>query len=66
MKNLEALIKRARIAYYNGKPLMSDEAYDRLEEQLGVANEVGHDLIKDRGARYPHAFPMYSLRKHIR
>ena len=63
MKNLEALIKRARIAYYNGKPLMSDEAYDRLEEQLGVATEVGHDVLKDRGARYPHAFPMYSLQK---
>jgi len=63
MKNLEALIKQARIAYYNGKPLMSDEAYDRLEEQLGVATEVGHDLLKDRGARYPHAFPMYSLQK---
>ena len=63
MKNLEALIKRARIAYYNGKPLMSDEAYDRLEEQLGVATEVGHDLIRDKGARYPHAFPMYSLQK---
>ena len=28
MKNLEALIKQARIAYYNGKPMMSDEAYD--------------------------------------
>jgi DNA ligase (NAD+) len=63
MKNLEALIKQARIAYYNGKPLMSDEAYDRLEEQLGVATEVGHDLTKDKGARYPHAFPMYSLQK---
>ena len=42
---------------------MSDEAYDRLEEQLGVATEVGHDLTKDKGARYPHAFPMYSLQK---
>ena len=63
MKNLEALIKRARIAYYNGKPLMSDEAYDRLEEQLGVVTEVGHDLIRDKSARYPHAFPMYSLQK---
>ena len=63
MKNLEALIKQARIAYYNGKPMMSDEAYDRLEEQLGTVTEVGHDLIKDRNARYPHAFRMYSLQK---
>ena len=63
MKNLEALIKQARIAYYNGKPMMSDEAYDRLEEQLGTVTEVGHDLIRDRNARYPHAFRMYSLQK---
>jgi len=63
MKNLEALIKQARIAYYNGKPMMSDEAYDRLEEQLGTVTEVGHDLIKNRNARYPHAFRMYSLQK---
>ena len=63
MKNLEALIKRARIAYYNGKPLMSDEAYGRLEEQLGVATEVGNELSKDRSERYHRAFPMYSLQK---
>ena len=37
MKNLETLLNQARFSYYNGKPIMSDEAYDRLEEQLGVA-----------------------------
>ena len=63
MKNLETLLNQARFSYYNGKPIMSDVAYDRLEEQLGVANMVGHDLIKDKSARYPHAFPMYSLQK---
>ncbi len=61
MKNLETLLNQARFSYYNGKPIMSDEAYDKLEEQLGVATKVGHDIIK--GARYPHAFPMYSLQK---
>ena len=63
MKNLETLLNQARFSYYNGKPIMSDAAYDRLEEQLGITKMVGHDLIKDKSARYPHAFPMYSLQK---
>ena len=43
MKNLEALINRARIAYYNGKPIMSDEVYDRMESRLNTLNDVvGH------------------------
>lgn len=62
MKNLETLLNQARFSYYNGKPIMSDEAYDRLEEQLGVVNAVGHSL-NSKDARYPHAFPMYSLQK---
>jgi len=62
MKNLETLLNQARFSYYNGKSIMSDEAYDRLEEQLGVANKVGHDL-DSKDVRYPHAFPMYSLQK---
>jgi DNA ligase (NAD+) len=62
MKNLETLLNQARFSYYNGKPIMSDEAYDRLEEQLGVVNEVGHTL-DSKNARYPHSFPMYSLQK---
>ena len=70
MKNLEALIKQAKMAYYNGKPFMSDEVYDRLESQLDVFNDVkisvrntvGHEH-DPRSIRYPHAFPMYSLQK---
>ena len=62
MKKLETLLNQARFSYYNGKPIMSDEAYDRLEEQLGVVNAVGHSL-NSKDARYPHAFPMYSLQK---
>lgn len=59
MKNLEGLIKQARIAYYNGQPFMSDEVYDRLESQL--ENEVvGHEVSGERKA---HAYPMYSLQK---
>ena len=62
MKNLEALIKRARIAYYNGKPIMSDEVYDRMESQLDTLNDVGHEH-DPRSVRWSHAFPMYSLQK---
>ena len=62
MRNLETLLNQARFSYYNGKPIMSDEAYDRLEEQLGVVNKVGYD-VDSKDTRYPHAFPMYSLQK---
>jgi len=63
MKNLEALIKQARVAYYNGSPIMSDEVYDRLESQLSLANDtVGYDIPTDQ-SRWSHAFPMYSLQK---
>ena len=63
MKNLEALINRARIAYYNGKPLMSDELYDRMEAQLGTLNDVVGAKQDPRSVRWTHAFPMYSLQK---
>ena len=33
---LEAFIKRARIAYYNGMPLIPDELYDTLEKRSGL------------------------------
>ena len=59
MKNLEALINRARIAYYNGKPLMSDEVYDRLEDQLDTLKDVGHQH-DPRSIRWAHAFPKYT------
>ena len=63
MKNLEALINRARIAYYNGKPLMSDELYDRMESQLDTLNDVVGAKQDPRSVRWTHAFPMYSLQK---
>ncbi len=63
MKNLEGLINQARIAYYNGKPFMSDELYDRMESQLGTLNDVVGAKQDPRSARWTHAFPMYSLQK---
>ena len=59
MKNLEALLKQAKVAYYNGKPFMSDEIYDRLESQVEIFT-VGAESSDNR---YPHAYQMYSLQK---
>jgi len=59
MKNLEGLINQAKVAYYNGKPFITDEVYDRLEEQLKLKT-VGTSTDENR---YPHAYQMYSLQK---
>ena len=59
MKNLEALLKQAKVAYYNGKPFMSDEVYDRLESQVETFT-IGAESSDNR---YPHAYQMYSLQK---
>ena len=58
MSKLEEFLKQAKADYYRGEPSISDEVYDRLEEQVG-ATAVG----TDEGTRIPHMFPMYSLQK---
>ncbi len=63
MTKLEELIKKAKEAYYNGNPIMEDDVYDRLEEQLEVSKLVVGTMDGDSGFRYPHMFPMYSLQK---
>jgi len=63
MKGLEALLNRAKVAYYNGHSIMSDEVYDRLEDTLRIDKGdlgIGSTVT---GIRFPHAFPMYSLQK---
>ena len=57
MENINALLRRAALAYYNGKPIMSDEEFDRLAE-LHNFEEVG-----TTDGRIPHAYRMYSLQK---
>ena len=39
---LENLIKRAAMAYYNGKPIMTDEIFDYLQT---IATEESLSLI---------------------
>lgn len=60
MKNLEALVRQAKVAYYNGSPFIPDEVYDRLEEQLKIQT-VGAEV--DSSEKLPHAYQMYSLQK---
>ena len=53
MSKLEEFLKQAKADYYRGDPSISDEVYDRLEEQVD-ATAIG----TDEGTRIPHMFPM--------
>lgn len=72
--NIDLLVDRlqlARDAYYNGTPIMTDEVYDLLEDELR-ALAPNHPLLKRVGANVPassgwakvaHKIPMGSLNK---
>jgi DNA ligase (NAD+) len=49
---LVSRLQAAREAYYNGSPLMSDAAYDTLEDELRKA-DPNHPLLKQIGAVVP-------------
>ena len=59
---LENLIKRAAMAYYNGKPIMSDEIFDHLTT-MAEEESIGYKSSYER--RYKHLFPLFSLQKVI-
>ena len=59
MENIKALLQQASEDYYNGKPTMSDEQFDKLAVYAKY-DEVGYS---SRDNRVPHAFQMYSLQK---
>jgi|TARA_B110000240_G_C13454513_1_gene433966 NAD-dependent DNA ligase len=59
MENMKALLQQASEDYYNGKPTMSDEQFDKLAVYAKY-DEVGYS---SRDNRVPHAFQMYSLQK---
>ena len=57
MENINALLRRAALSYYNGKPMMSDVEFDRLAELCNF-EEVGHS-----GGKVKHYYQMFSLQK---
>jgi len=64
-QHLETQYLKAKIAYYEGNPIMSDAAFDVLEKELKengskVVNQVGS---KRKDFDFPHPNPMLSLAK---
>jgi len=65
LKELEEIYLQAKESYYSGEPILSDDEFDRLEEELisygsTIVETVG---AKDRNAKYPHLTTMLSLSK---
>jgi DNA ligase (NAD+) len=59
MEKIKEVLQQASEDYYNGKPTMSDEQFDKLAVYAKY-DEVGYS---SRDNRVPHAFQMYSLQK---
>jgi len=65
IQRLETQYLKAKIAYYDGEPIMSDVVFDALEQELicfgsKVVNQVGS---KRKDFDFPHPTPMKSLAK---
>src|SRR5688572_20354453 len=70
---LAKLLKKYKDAYYNGQPLVSDAAFDALEDELREL-DPDHALLASVGApasavtsweKARHAIPMGSLNKAV-
>ena len=77
IKELEALLKKYKDAYYNKQPLVSDAAFDALEDELREI-DPDNELLQTVGApvssaagpvtqweKARHAIPMGSLNKVV-
>lgn len=67
IQELKEKIKKYRIAYEEGHPLISDAEYDLLEEELKLT-DPGNEILKEVGnpespGSIPHKPPMLSLAK---
>src|SRR5687768_14615674 len=70
---LAKLLRKYKDAYYNGEPLVSDAAYDALEDELRELDPT-HELLATVGAptaavtsweKARHGIPMGSLNKAV-
>ena len=57
-KDIRAFLTKCRESYFNGRPLIPDEVYDRLVENVNT-DEVGSAT----DSRFKHPFQMFSLQK---
>ena len=57
-KDIRAFLSKCREAYFNGRPIVPDEVYDRLVENV-YTDEVGSAT----NSRFKHPVQMYSLQK---
>ena len=57
-KDIRAFLTKCRESYFNGRPIIPDEVYDRLVENVNT-DEVGSAT----DSRFKHPFQMYSLQK---
>ncbi|MBX3221001.1 MAG: NAD-dependent DNA ligase LigA [Labilithrix sp.] len=69
---LAELVRKYKDAYYNGQPLVSDAAYDELEEELraldpanAILQSVGAPVAVTEWEKARHAIPMGSLNKAV-
>lgn len=65
ISELEERYLKAKEAYYSGEPLITDDEFDRLEEEL---KEMGSEVVNivgaaDRNYKHQHLSPMLSLNK---
>lgn len=61
--NNKKLYDKAKEAYYNGEPLMSDQEFDKLESDIGLENSGYIGTHHSSGYTVKHPFIMGSLSK---
>jgi len=63
--DLEQLYFQAKESYYLGEPIMSDDEFDRMEQELINLGSTAPFIVgaDDRKAKYSHPSPMLSLGK---
>ena len=64
--DLEQLYFQAKESYYLGEPIMSDDEFDRMEQELINLGSTAPFIVgaDDRKAKYSHPSPMLSLGKY--